>query len=81
MKWSGVPVSLRIFQFVVIHIVNEAELDVFVEFLCFLYDSVMLVFDIWFFCLFKMQLVPIDILGSHTPEPSLKDFEYNLSSI
>ena len=41
--WFGVPVSLRIFQFVVIHIVNEAELDVFVEFLCFLYDSVMLV--------------------------------------
>ena len=40
MKWSGIPVSLRIFQFVVIHMVNEAELDVFLEFLCFLYDSV-----------------------------------------
>ena len=34
-RWSGIPISLRIFQFVVIHtlkgfiIVNEAEVDVF----------------------------------------------------
>ena len=38
------PISLRIFQFVVIHtvkgfsIVNEAKLDVFLEFLCFFYE-------------------------------------------
>ena len=42
--WSGIPFSLRIFQFVVIHtvksfsIVNEAELNVFLEFACFFYD-------------------------------------------
>ena len=42
--WSGIPISLKIFQFAVIHIVkgfcvvNEA--DVFLEFSCFLYDSV-----------------------------------------
>ena len=36
--WSGIPISLRIFQFIVIHtvkgfsIVNEAEVDVFLEF-------------------------------------------------
>ena len=41
-RWPGIPISLRIFQFVVIHtvkgfsIVNEA--DVFLEFSCFLYD-------------------------------------------
>ena len=35
--WSGSPISLRIFQFVVIHtvkgfgIVNKAEVDVFLE--------------------------------------------------
>ena len=40
-RWSGIPSSLRIFQFVVIHkvkgfgIVNEAEIDVFLEFPCF----------------------------------------------
>ena len=42
-KWSGIPMSLRIFQFVVIHtvkgfsVVHEAELDVFLEFSCFFY--------------------------------------------
>ena len=41
--WSGIPVSWRIFQFVVIHtekvfnVVNEAEVDVFLEFSCFFY--------------------------------------------
>ena len=43
-RWSGIPISLRIFQFVVIHtvkgirVVNEAEVDVFLESPCFLYD-------------------------------------------
>ena len=36
-RWSGIPTSWRIFQFVVIHIVNEAEVDVFLELPCFLY--------------------------------------------
>ena len=40
--WSGIPISLRIFQFVVIHtakgfcVVKEA--DVFMEFSSFFYD-------------------------------------------
>ena len=43
-RWSDTPISLRIFQFVVIHtvkgfsVVNEAEIDVFLEFSCFFYD-------------------------------------------
>ena len=43
-RWSGIPISFRIFQFVVIHtikdfsVVNEAELDVFLELSCFFYD-------------------------------------------
>ena len=42
--WSGIPISSRIFQFVVVHtvkdfsVVNEAEVDVFLEFSCFSYD-------------------------------------------
>ena len=45
-RWSGSPIAWRIFQFVVTHtvkglsIVNEAEIDVFLEFSCFLYDPV-----------------------------------------
>ena len=43
-RWSGIPISLRIFQFVVIHtvkgfsIVNEADVDVFLELSCFFDD-------------------------------------------
>ena len=42
--WSGTPISLRIFQFVVMHtvkgfgIVNKAEVDVFLELAHFFYD-------------------------------------------
>ena len=44
-KWSGIPISWRIFQFVVIHTakgfsVVNAEVDVFLEFLCFFYDPI-----------------------------------------
>ena len=41
-RWSGIPISFRIFQFVVIHtvkgfdVVNNAERDVFLELSCFL---------------------------------------------
>ena len=39
-RWSGIPISFRIFQFIVIHtvkgfgIVNKAEIDVFLELSC-----------------------------------------------
>ena len=45
-RWSGIPISLRIFQFVVIYtirgfgLVNKAEVDVFLELSCFFYDPV-----------------------------------------
>ena len=45
MRWSGIPISLRnILQFVVIHtvkdfsIVNEVEVDAFLDFSCFFFD-------------------------------------------
>ena len=43
--WSGISISLRIFQFVVIHIVNgfgvvNKEVDVFLELSCFFHDPV-----------------------------------------
>ena len=45
-RWSGIPMSFRIFQFIVIHtvkgfgIVNKAEIDVFLECSCFFDDPV-----------------------------------------
>ena len=42
-RWSGIPISLRIFQFVLTHTVKGFsvvnEVDVFLEFPCFLYDQ------------------------------------------
>ena len=43
-RWSGTSVSLRVFQFAIIHtvegfsVVNETEVDVFLEFPCYLCD-------------------------------------------
>ena len=43
-RWSGIPMSFRIFQFIVIHtvkgfgLVNKAEIDVFLELSCFFND-------------------------------------------
>ena len=43
-RLSGIPIALRIFHTFVIHkakgfsVVNEAEVDVFLEFSCFFYD-------------------------------------------
>ena len=42
--WSGIPISLRIFQFIVIHtfkdfgVINKGEVDVFLELSCFFND-------------------------------------------
>ena len=43
-RWSGISISFRIFQFIVIHtvkgfgVVNKAEIDVFLELSCFFDD-------------------------------------------
>ena len=58
-KWSGIAISFRIFQFVVIYtvkgfdIINKAEVDVFLEFSCFSMTQWMLA--IW-------SLVPLSFL-------------------
>ena len=58
-RWSGIPISLRIFQFLVIHIikgfsiVSEAEVYIFFwNSLAFSRSSGCWQFDFWFLCLF-----------------------------
>ena len=57
-RWSGSPITWRIFQFVVIHtvkafgVVNKAEVDVFLELLLFWWSNRCWQFDLWFLCLF-----------------------------
>ena len=86
--WDGIPISLRIFQSVVIHTVkgfsvaSEAEIDVFLEFSCFSYDpadvgnliSGLSAFSKPSFYIWKFS---VHILL----KTSLKDFKHYLASI
>ena len=38
-------------------------------------------FDLWFLCLFETQLAHLDVLGLHTINASLRDFEHNFDSM
>ena len=79
-RWSGIPTSLRIFQFVVIHtvkgfgVVNKAKVDVFLELSCFLMIQQMLA--IWSLVplLFLIQLEHLEVHGSCTVEAWLGEF-------
>ena len=75
-------------QFVVIHrvqgfsVVNEVEVDVFLEFFCFFYDSVdvgNLISDSSAFS--KSSLYICKFLVHVLLKPSLKDFEHYLADI
>ena len=87
-KWSCIPISLRIFQIVVIHIVtafcvvNEAEVGVFLEFLCFSYDPTDVGNLISGSSAFSKPVLYIwKFLVHRQLKPSLKDFEHYLASM
>ena len=85
---SGIPISLRISQFVVIHtvkgfsVVNEAEVDVFLEILCFFCDPTGVgnfISDSSVFS--KSNLCTWKFLVHVLLKPSLKDIEHYLASM
>ena len=87
-RWSGIPIFFRIFQFVLIHTVkgfstvNEAEVDVFMKFPCFFYDPAdvsNLISDSSTFS--KSSLYSWKSSVHILLKPSLKDFEHNLTSM
>ena len=88
-RWSGIPNSLMNFpHFVVIHtvkgfrIVNEADVDVFLEFSCFSYDSTdvgNLISDPSAFSKSSLYILKFSVLI--LLKPSMKDFEHYLASI
>ena len=87
-KWSGIPISLRIFQFVVIHtvkgfsIVNEAKVEFFLEFPCFLYDPLDVSNLISGSSAFSKSNLYIWKFSVHILlKPSLKDLEHYLASM
>ena len=83
--WSGIPISLRIIQFVVIHTKlwrRSTEVDVFPEFSCFLYDPVNVGNLISGSSAFsKPSLYIWSFLVHVLLKPSLKDLEHYLASM
>ena len=87
-RCSSILISCRIFQFVVIHtvksfsIVSEAEVDVFLEFPCFLYDSADVGNLMSGSSTFSKSSLYIWKFSVHVLfKPSWKDFEHYLASM
>ena len=88
MRWSGITISLKIFQFVVIHIVkgfsvvNEAEVGVFPKFSCLSYYTI----DVgnWISgssAFSKFNLYICKLLVHILLKSTLKDFDHYLASM
>ena len=87
-RWPGTPISLKIFQFVVIHTVkdfhtvNEAEIDVLLQFTCFLYDPANVGNLMSGYSAFSKPSLYIWKFSIRVLlKPSFKDFEHNLTSM
>ena len=87
-RWSGIPVSLRVFRFAIIHtvegfsVVNETEVDVFLEFPCYLCDSANVANLVSGSSAFSKPSLNIWKFLVHVMlKPSLDDFKHNLTSM
>ena len=87
-RWSVIPISFRIFQFVVIHtvegfrLINEVEVDVFLEFSCFFNDPVDVGNLIYGFSAFsKSSLNTLKFSVQVLLKPSLETFFFFFFSI
>ena len=83
-RWSGTPILLMIllwFRVKGFSIVSKAEVDVFLELLCFLHDQCWQ-FDLWLLSAFSKSNLYIQKFSVRILlKPSLKDFEHNLASM
>ena len=87
-RWCGIPISVRIFQFVVIHtvkgfsIVNKAEVDVFLELSCFFDDPTdagNLIYSSSTFCKSSLNIRKFSV---HVLlKPGLENFEHYFASM
>ena len=89
-RWSSTLVSKNFPQFIVINIVkgfrivNEEEADIFFFSgtpLLSSFFSECWQFDLWFLCLFKTQLIHVEVLGHVLLKSVWKNFEHYLASM
>ena len=87
-KWSGISISFRILQFIVIHtvkvfgIVNKAEMDVFLELSCFFdgpVDVGNLISDSSAFSKFSLNIWKFTV--HMLLKPGLENFEHYFASV
>ena len=83
--WSGIPISIRIFQFVVIHtvksfgVVNKAELRYFSgTLLLFWWSNGCWQFDLCFLCLFYIQLEHLEVHSCPGHQIHLPNIDKNI---
>ena len=86
--WSGLPISLRFFQFVVIHtvkdfgLVSKAEVDVFLELSCFSDDPANVGNLISGPSTFSKSSLNIWKFTVHVPlQPGLENFEHECNCV
>ena len=85
--WFGMPISLRIFQFVALHTVkgfrvNKAEVDAFLELSCFFYEPTDVKQLISGSSAFFKSGLNIWTFTIHVLlKPGLENFEYCLASV
>ena len=89
-RWSGIPVSLRIFQFIVVHTVkglkseavNTAEVDAFLELSCFFDDPTNVDNLISGSSAFSKSILNIWKFSAHILlKPGLENFEHYFASV
>ena len=84
-RWSYIPISVRIFQFDThrgFNVVNEAEVDVFLKFSCFFDDPMDLGSLISGSSAVLKSSLNIWKFSVHVSlKPILKDFEHDLASM
>ena len=86
-RWSGIPISWRIFHSFVIYtvkgfgLVNKAEVDVCLELLFYQWSSGCWQFDLWFLCLFKSSLNIWKFMVHVLLKPGLENFEHYFTSM
>ena len=88
LRWSGIPISLRIFHSVVIHtvkgfgIVNKAEVDVILELSCFFDDPADVGNLISHYSVFSKSSLNIWKFSVHELlKPHLENFEHYFTSV
>ena len=73
-RWSGIPISFRIFQFIVIHTVKGFGRCFSGTLFFFWWSSRCWQFDFWFLFLFWNQLEHLEVHGSCVAEAWLAEF-------